>query len=76
MTDDYAKENGYDSLEKLAEAMHKLEVDFASLPNVKPVFRLHPPKKGYKGKIKKSYAAGGVTGYRGDTINNLVKRMV
>jgi len=25
--------------------------------------------------VKKSYAAGGVTGYRGEVINDLIKRM-
>ncbi|RLI45728.1 50S ribosomal protein L30, partial [Candidatus Bathyarchaeota archaeon] len=60
----------------LAEAIYKTEVEFNRLPNVKPVFRLHPPKKGFKGKVKKSYAAGGVTGYRGEAINDIIKRMI
>jgi len=75
LTDQYAQEVGYKSLDDLAEAIHKLEVEFSQLPNIKPLFRLHPPKKGYKGKVKKSYAAGGVTGYRGEAINELIKRM-
>jgi large subunit ribosomal protein L30 len=76
LTDEYAKELGYKSLDDLAEAIFKVEVDCNSLPKVKPVFRLHPPKKGFKGKIKRSYAAGGELGYRGDAINDLLKRMV
>ena len=76
LTEEYLKEIGYKSLEDLAEAIHKTEVEFTRLPNVKPVFRLHPPKKGFKGKVKKSYAAGGVTGHRGEAINNLIKRMI
>ena len=75
LTDEYAQELGYKSLDTLAEAMFKVEVEYSSLPKVKPVFRLHPPKKGFKGKVKRSYAAGGVTGYRGEAINNLIKRM-
>jgi len=75
LTDEYAQELGYKSLDNLAEAMFKVEVDFSSLPKVKPVFRLHPPKKGFKGKVKRSYSAGGVTGYRGEAINGLIKRM-
>ena len=75
LTDQYAQEVGYESLDGLAEALHKLEVEFGRLPNIKPLFRLHPPKKGYKGKVKKSYSAGGVTGYRGEAINDLIKRM-
>jgi len=76
LTDEHVKEIGYKSLDNLAEAIHKTEVEFIRLPNVKPVFRLHPPKKGFKGKVKKSYAAGGVTGHRGEAINNLIKRMI
>lgn len=76
ITEEYLKDIGYKSLDDLAEAIHKTEVEFTRLPNVKPVFRLHPPKKGFKGKVKKSYAAGGVTGHRGEAINNLIKRMI
>jgi large subunit ribosomal protein L30 len=76
LTDEYAKELGYESLDDLAEAIFKVDVEFSSLPEVKPVFRLRPPKKGFKGKVKRSYAAGGEAGYRGDAINDLLKRMV
>ena len=76
LTDEYAQEIGYKSLNDLAEAAYKLEVEYSRLPKVKPVFRLHPPKKGYRGKVKKSYAAGGVTGYRAEAINDLIKRMI
>ena len=76
LTDEYAKELDYKSLDDLAEAIFKVDIEFSSLPQVKPVFRLRPPKKGYKGKVKKSYAAGGEAGYRGDAINDLLKRMV
>ncbi len=75
LTDEYAQELGYKSLDDLAEAAYKVEVEFTGLPKVKPLFRLHPPKKGFKGKVKRSYAAGGVTGYRGEAINDLIKRM-
>ena len=76
LTDEYAKELDYKSLDDLAEALYKVDVEFSSLPEVKPVFRLRPPKKGFKGKVKRSFAAGGEAGYRGDEINDLLKRMV
>jgi large subunit ribosomal protein L30 len=76
LTGEYAQELGYKSLENLSEATFKVEVEYNHLPKVKPIFRLHPPKKGFKGKVKRSYAAGGVTGYRGEAINDLIKRMV
>ncbi len=75
LTEKYVQEIGYRSLSDLAEAISELKVEYDSLPDIKPVFRLRPPKKGFKGKVKRSYAAGGVTGYRGEAINELIKRM-
>ncbi len=50
--------------------LHKLE------DKIKPVFRLHPPKGGFKGSIKKMYGNDGELGYRGKAINDLLKRMI
>ena len=75
LTEEYVQGIGYESIDDLAEAIYELKVEYSSLRGVKPLFRLHPPKKGFKGKVKKSYAAGGVTGYRGKVINDLIKRM-
>jgi large subunit ribosomal protein L30 len=76
LTDEYAQKVGYKTLDDLAEAIYKTEVEYKSLQGVKPIFRLHPPSKGYKGKVKKSYRMGGATGYRGEAINDLIKRMI
>ena len=76
LTDDYAQENGYKSVNDLAEAIHNASLEFFHLPQVQPVFRLHPPRKGFRGKVKRSYATGGVTGYRGKAINDLLKKMM
>ena len=76
ITDDYARKLGFKDLEDLAKAIYELKVDFRKLPDVKPVFRLHPPSGGYKGKIKRSYKERGVWGYRGEAINDLLKRMM
>ncbi|MFH0715171.1 MAG: 50S ribosomal protein L30 [Candidatus Diapherotrites archaeon] len=44
---------------------------------VKPVFRLHPPKKGFeRGGIKTAFQAGGVWGDRKEKINELIRKMV
>jgi len=75
LTDEYAKKVGYSSLDELAEAIWKLEVDYRDLPEIEPVFRLHPPRKGFRGGVKKSYSAGGSSGYRGETINDFLKKM-
>ena len=76
LTDEYAQKVGYKSLDDLADAVYKVEAEYKSFQDVKPVFRLHPPSKGYKGKVKKSYKMGGATGYRGEAINDLIKRMI
>jgi len=75
LTDQHTQQLGYKSLDELAEAIHQTEVEFNSLQNIKPVFRLHPPRKGFRGRVKRSYTAGGVTGYRGEAINDLIKQM-
>lgn len=42
---------------------------------IKPVFRLTPPSKGFKRSIKQHYPKGEL-GYRGKEINELLKRMI
>jgi len=76
LTDEYTKKIGYQSVEELADAIFKCKVEYWKLPDIQPFFRLHPPSKGFKGKIKKSYGAGGELGYRGEKINDLLRRMI
>jgi large subunit ribosomal protein L30 len=76
LTDEYAQKIGYKSLGELVEAVFNCRLEYWKLPSVKPVFRLHPPSKGFKGKVKKGYGMGGELGYRGEKINELIKRMI
>ncbi len=76
LTDDYAQKVGKKSLDELAKALHKGEIKFLDLPSIKPVFRLHPPRKGFQGKTKRSYASGGVAGYQGEAISGLLEQMI
>jgi len=76
LTDEYAQKVGYKSIEELAQAVFDSHVEYWKLTNIQPVFRLHPPSKGFKGKIKRSYGSGGELGYRGDKINELLNRML
>ncbi len=40
-------------------------------------FRLSPPRKGWeRGGIKKPFTVGGALGYRGEKINDIIKRMI
>ncbi|MBW9222591.1 50S ribosomal protein L30 [Methanothermococcus sp. SCGC AD-155-C09] len=64
------------SVEELSEKIINGEITLKNTP-LKPVFRLHPPKKGYdKGGIKKPFSVGGALGYRGSEINKLLDKMI
>jgi large subunit ribosomal protein L30 len=76
LTDEYAQKVGHKSVDELAAAVASCRVEYWNLPAIQPVFRLHPPTKGFKGKIKRGYGAGGESGYRGQSINELLIRML
>jgi large subunit ribosomal protein L30 len=75
ITDEVLKKIGYDSLDKLANAIVAGDVEFSQLNGIKPFFRMHPPKKGFKRTVKRPYNDHGELGYRGEAINELIKRM-
>jgi large subunit ribosomal protein L30 len=74
-TEDYAQKNGYDSLDALAAAVFDCKIEYWKMPKVQGVFRLHPPTKGFKHSIKRGYASRGELGYRGEKIDELLRRM-
>jgi large subunit ribosomal protein L30 len=76
LTEEYIAKIGYKNLDDLADAIFSNKVQYGKLPDIQARFRLHPPSKGYKGKTKKGFKAGGEAGYRGEAINALVQRMV
>ena len=70
-----APENSdYKNIEELAKAVIAGEVKLMDL-DIKPVFRLHPPRKGYE-DIRLSVKEGGSLGYRGENIKDLAERML
>lgn len=75
LTPDYLKKGtDFSTVEELSKAV--MDSDAILEDNgIKPVFRLHPPRKGYE-NIKKTFAESGSLGYRGEKINNLIKRMI
>jgi large subunit ribosomal protein L30 len=76
ITDEHIKANtDFADIAAYAAALSEGSVVYRDLPEVKPLLRLHPAKKGLEG-IKRSYKAGGALGYRGDKINDLVGRMI
>lgn len=79
VTPEMLKKVGYDSFDSLAQAILAKKADFAEIERrlrMKHVLRLHPPAKGYKGGIKRSFRAGGSLGYRGAGINGLLGQML
>lgn len=69
------KSLGYESLDALAASIHACNVELNKLKGVKPFFRLHPPRKGFKRTVKRPYLAGGELGNRGEAIDTLALRM-
>nr|AOZ56128.1 ribosomal protein L30/L7E [uncultured korarchaeote] len=64
------------SMDELCEALLSGKIRIKDIPGLKPYFRLTPPSGGFKGSTKKSFKEGGETGYRGQEINKLLRRMV
>ena len=76
VTNEKVKEKfGYESIDKLANAIYELNIDLRRLSGLKPVFRLHPPKGGFRKIIKKPYPKGEL-GYHGENINDLITKMI
>ncbi len=74
--DDCVKEKtGFETVEALAKSVASGECRLRDVEGMKPVFRLHPPVKGYEG-IKRPFSSGGALGYRGAAINDLIARML
>jgi large subunit ribosomal protein L30 len=76
LTDEYSATIGCKSVSDLAGALASSKLSYSKLPDIQPFFKLHPPKKGFKGTTKKNFRAGGEAGYRGEAINDLIKRMI
>ncbi len=80
ITDEWVQKNLglYGGIPELADKLLSGEIMYHKLEDkgVKPFFRLHPPRGGFKGSIKRHYGDGGELGYRGTAINELVRRML
>jgi large subunit ribosomal protein L30 len=74
LTEEYLKENTpHKNIKDLTKAVFKGEK--LEDNGIKPIFRLHPPRKGYK-NTKKAYNEDGSLGYRGENIEVLIKKMI
>ena len=70
-----AEHTDFDDLGGLCDAILQNTFNYKDIPDIKPIFRLAPPKKGHGG-IKRSFTVGGALGYRDEKINELVARMI
>lgn len=71
-----AQHTPYKSIPELAAALESGKVRWGELDGFKPIFRLSPPKKGFKGGIKRSVQAHGSLGNRGKKMPELLARMI
>jgi large subunit ribosomal protein L30 len=76
LTQEYLKKLGFKNFLSVAKALRSGKLPLKGLPDLKPVFRLHPPSGGFKKPVKRGFAEGGELGYRGEKINELLERMM
>jgi large subunit ribosomal protein L30 len=75
LTDDYIRTNStYGSITEFAQALARGETRLRDIPGIKPVLRLHPPRRGYR-TTKRTFVQGGALGYYGQEINSLLHKM-
>ncbi len=75
LTEEYLKTNSaYASISEFAQALASGETKLREVPGLKPVLRLHPPRKGHK-TTKQAFPQGGALGYYGQEINTLLYKM-
>lgn len=76
LNDEYIKSNTkFSSIVEFAGAVHSGKVELSAIPELKKVFRLRPPSKGYEA-TKRPFRDMGSLGYRGEKINELLARMI
>jgi len=77
ITDEWLANNTeFKSVEELAKAIIEGKIKFNKINWLKPYFKLRPPKKGFKRSTKRAWKDKGELGYRGNHINDLLRRMM
>ena len=79
LTDEHVKNlTKYENIKELAKALLIGEIKYREkdIYKIKPVFRMHPPQKGFRGSIKKHYNEGGTLGYVEKYIIELIQKMI
>ena len=79
LTDEHIKNlTKYKDLKEFSKALLSGEIKYRTqdVYKIKPVFRLHPPRKGHRGTIKRHYNEGGTLGYVDQFINVMLHKMM
>jgi len=71
----FLKEHKFATVAEFITAVYTGKADMRRIEGMKPLFRLHPPRKGFK-SVKNPVTRGGDLGYRGEKINALLERMI
>jgi large subunit ribosomal protein L30 len=75
LTDEYIQEHtAFSDITEFARGLADGSAKMTDVPGLKPVIRLHPPRKGYR-SIKRTFQQGGALGYYGPEINSLLYKM-
>jgi large subunit ribosomal protein L30 len=69
-----SKNTRFKSFDELAKAICEGKASLTDVPKLKPVFRMHPARKGLKG-TKRTFQEGGDLGFHGNEINTLLNKM-
>ena len=59
----------------IAKALSEAKINLSSISNLKPSFRLSPPKGGFRKSTRRMYAQGGTLGYNPD-LPKLISNMI
>ena len=71
----YLKDHKFETMSAFITAVYDGKADMRRIDGLKPLFRLHPPRKGFK-SLKNPITRGGDLGYRGEKINELLDKMM
>ncbi len=75
LTEEYLSKNTrFKSFDELAKAICEGSASITDVPKLKPVFRMHPARKGLRG-TKRTFFEGGDIGFHGTEINTLLNKM-
>jgi large subunit ribosomal protein L30 len=75
LTEESVKELGFEGFEDMAQKLVNCEININEIEGLKPFFRMHPPRKGFRKSVKRPYNNRGELGDRGEEINKLAVRM-